>query len=49
MTKKFQVEKVLKEEGKIAAAKKHRQLYKLPIDQTVKIINEWNNELITGK
>jgi ribosomal protein L7/L12 len=42
LTKKFQVEKALKEEGKIAAVKKHRELYKLSLNETVQIINKMN-------
>jgi ribosomal protein L7/L12 len=40
-----QVTKVLKEEGKIAAVKKHRELYKLSLNETVEIINKMNDEL----
>jgi hypothetical protein len=40
-----QVMKVLKEEGKIAAIRKHRELHALPLDQTIRIINELNYEL----
>jgi hypothetical protein len=45
MTKYEQVIEVLKEEGKIAAIRKHRELYQLPLDQTIRIINELNYEL----
>jgi ribosomal protein L7/L12 len=38
--------KILKEEGKIAAAKKHRELYKLSLNETVEIINKMNDELM---
>jgi hypothetical protein len=45
VTKCDQVIEVLKDEGKIAAIRKHRELYQLPLDQTIQIINELNYEL----
>lgn len=41
-----QVYQVLKEEGKIAAVRKHRELYNLPLSETIMIINELNYKLI---
>jgi ribosomal protein L7/L12 len=40
---------VLREEGKIAAVKKHRELYKLSLNETVQIINKMNDELLAKK
>lgn len=44
-----QVMKVLAEEGKVAAIKKHRELYELPLSETIQIINELNYEITVSE